>query len=103
MTAGRCFISAVNTATWRGGPERQRKRTANPCVALVMSAQRIPFHAVFCAPFVSHLAANFPQLREEFVPHPFFEDFHWPALQRFRTKPNRAVNQLHVLVPEFLE
>src|SRR5258706_15634512 len=103
MKANPCFISEVNTATWRGGPEPQRKRSSNPCVALVVSAQRIAFDAVLGAPFVGHVAADFPKLREEFVPHPFFENFYRPALQRFRPKSDGAMNQLHVLVPEFLE
>src|SRR6266446_8904051 len=70
---------------------------------LMMPAERIALYSVLRPPLIGHVRANLPQLREKFVPHAFFENFHGPALQRFRSKANRAMNQLHVLVTEFLK
>src|SRR5712664_3182291 len=75
----------------------------NFSLPLVMPSQRISFHAVLRTPLVRHLSANLPQLREKLVPHPLFQNFHRPPLQRFRPKSDRAMDQLHMLVPEFLK
>ena len=37
------------------------------------------------------------------MPHALFQDLHRPPFQRLRSKPDRPVNQLHVLVAKLLE
>src|SRR5574340_46689 len=68
-----------------------------------MAAERIPLDAIGAAPAIGHLIADFPQLREELVAHAFLENFHRASLERFRTKADGAMDELHVLVPELLE
>src|SRR5256885_6984533 len=68
-----------------------------------MPAQWVAFYSIFSAPLIGHVRANLPQLREKFVAHAFLEDFDRTALERFGTEADGAVNQLHVLIPEFLK
>src|SRR5216684_2398245 len=93
----RCSISGANTAA---SPATADRASA---LSLVMPSQRISLHPVLRPPFVRHLSANFPQFREKLMPHSLFENLHRPPLQRFRSKSDRAVDQLHMLVPEFLK
>ena len=69
----------------------------------MMAADGVSLHAVFRAPFVGHVASDLPQFRKELVSHAFFQNFHGPAFERLRRKPNRSVNQLHVFMAELLE
>src|ERR1700676_594552 len=93
-TASRYCICAVIIATSRVNAADRS--------ALVVAAERVALHAVLRSPFVGHLRANLPQLREEFVAHAFFENLHRAALERFRSKADSSMNELHVLVAKFL-
>src|SRR5882724_11316101 len=93
-TASRCSICAANTAALLASRHAQKS---------VMAAERIALYTVLRAPFVSHVRANLPQFREEFVAHAFFQNLDRAPFQGFRAKTNRAVDQLHVLVTEFLK
>src|SRR5271167_472456 len=68
-----------------------------------VSAQRIPLHSVLRAPAIRHLPANLPKLGEKLMTHAILENLDRPPLERLGTESNRPVNQLHVLVSEFLE
>src|SRR5882762_1447851 len=48
----------------------------------MMPANRIAGHTVLQAPFISHLAANLPQLWKKLVSHAIFQNFYRPPLQR---------------------
>src|SRR6267142_3266028 len=93
-TASRCSICAANTAALLASHHAQKS---------MMAAERIALYAVLRAPLISHVRPNLPQLREKFMAHTFFQYLNRPTLQGFRAKTNRAVNQLHVLVAEFLK
>src|SRR5882672_1110155 len=103
----RCSISAANTAASPATADQLLNSLTlslfDSSLPLVMSPQRISLPPVLRTPLVRHLSASLPQLREKLVPHPLFQNFHRPPLQRFRPKPDRAMYQLHMLVPEFLK
>src|SRR5712675_2822501 len=93
-TASRCSICAANIDALPASHHAPKS---------VMAAEWIALYAVLRAPLVSHVRPNLPQLREEFVAHAFFQNLDRAPFQGFRAKTNRSVNQLHVLVTEFLK
>src|SRR5712671_7486976 len=94
MTVSRCSICAANTAALPASHHAQKS---------MMAAERIALYAVLRPPLVSHVRPNLPQLREEFVAHAFFQDLDRTPFQGFRAETNRSMDQLHVLVTEFLK
>src|SRR6266850_1460987 len=93
-TVSRCSICAANTVALLASHHAPKS---------VMAAKRIALYAIFRTPLVGHVRPNLPQLREEFVAHPFFQDLDRASFQGFRAKTNRSMDQLDVLVTEFLK
>src|SRR5216683_3690980 len=104
IRVSRCCSFAASTRAFLSDRERS---PVFPCSLLtfcsMMPAKGIALHAVFRAPFVGHFVANLPQLREKLVAHAILQNFHWPSFQRFRAKPDRPVNELHVFEAKLLE
>jgi 5,10-methylenetetrahydromethanopterin reductase len=88
---------------FRRGGSASLPSVEGSCRVLVALADLVPDHAVLRAPGVGHLVADVPELGEELNPQTFLQDLHRAAFQRLGPQPDAAVNQLHVMVAEFLE